>query len=69
MDTLAAEFWRGHCLNIRARGVTESRAVEGGTIRAGFTAGGLMLVVYAMLTHIAASRGLPSPAATPVPPS
>ena len=37
MDTLAGlNFGAVIALNIRARGVTESRAVEGGTIRAGF---------------------------------
>ena len=52
MDTLAGlNFGAVIALNIRARGVTESRAVEGGTIRAGFIAGGLLLVVYAMLGH------------------
>ena len=58
MDTLAGlNFGAGIALNIRARGVTESRAVEGGTIRAGFIAGGLMLVVYAMLGHAGAETG------------
>ena len=58
MDTLAGlNFGAVIALNIRARGVTESRAVEGGTIRAGFIAGGLMLVVYAMLGHAGAETG------------
>ena len=58
MDTLAGlNFGAVIALNIRARGVTESRAVEGGTIRAGFIAGGLLLVVYAMLGHAGAETG------------
>ena len=58
MNTLAGlNFGAVIALNIRARGVTESRAVEGGTIRAGFIAGGLMLVVYAMLGHAGAETG------------
>lgn len=58
MDTLAGlNFGAVIALNIRARGVTESRAVEGGTIRAGFIAGGLLLVVYAMLSHAGAETG------------
>ena len=58
MDTLAGlNFGAVIALNIRARGVTESHAVEGGTIRAGFIAGGLMLVVYAMLGHAGAETG------------
>ena len=52
-----AEFGAVIALNIRARGVTESRAVEGGTIRAGFIAGGLLLAVYAMLSHAGAQTG------------
>ena len=58
MDTLAGlNFGAVIALNIRARGVTESRAVEGGTIRAGFIAGGLLLAVYAMLSHAGAQTG------------
>jgi LIVCS family branched-chain amino acid:cation transporter len=34
-----------------------SHAVEGGTIRAGFIAGGLLLAVYAMLSHAGAQTG------------
>jgi hypothetical protein len=62
MDTLAGlNFGAVIALNIRARGVTESRAVEGGTIRAGFIAGGLLLVVYAMLGHAGALTGAAVP--------
>ena len=62
MDTLAGlNFGAVIALNIRARGVTESRAVESGTIRAGFIAGGLLLVVYAMLTHIGGISGAAFP--------
>ena len=49
MDTLAGlNFGAVIALNIRARGVTESRAVESGTIR---------LAVYAMLSHAGAQTG------------
>ena len=62
MDTLAGlNFGAVIALNIRARGVTESRAVESGTIRAGFIAGGLLLVVYAMLGHAGALTGAAVP--------
>ena len=58
MDTLAGlNFGAVIALNIRARGVTESRAVESGTIRAGLLAGGLLLAVYAMLSHAGAQTG------------
>ena len=59
MDTLAGlNFGAVIALNIRARGVTESRAVEGGTIR---VAGGLLLAVYAMLGHAGALTGAAAP--------
>ena len=48
-------------LNIRARGITEGPAVERGTIRAGFIAGGLLLAVYAMLGHAGAQTGAVHP--------
>ena len=58
MDTLAGlNFGAVIALNIQARGVTESRAVESGTIRAGLLAGGLLLAVYAMLSHAGAQTG------------
>ena len=58
MDTLAGlNFGAVIALNIRDRGVTESRAVESGTIRAGLLAGGLLLAVYAMLSHAGAQTG------------
>ncbi len=70
MDALAAlNFGAVIALNLQAVGITEESAVRRGTIRAGFIAGGMLLVVYAMLTHIGGISGLPSPAATPVPPS
>ena len=53
MDTLAGlNFGAVIALNIRPRGVTESRAVE-----AGLLAGGLLLAVYAMLSHAGAQTG------------
>ena len=58
MDTLAGlNFGAVIALNIRDRGVTESRAVESGTIRAGLLSGGLLLAVYAMLSHAGAQTG------------
>ena len=40
-----------------AVGITEESAVRRGTIRAGFIAGGMLLVVYAMLGHAGAETG------------
>ena len=62
MDTLAGlNFGAVIALNIRARGITEGPAVERGTIRAGFIAGGLLLAVYAMLGHAGAQTGAVHP--------
>ena len=62
MDTLAGlNFGAVIALNIRARGITEGPAVERGTIRAGFIAGGLLLAVYAMLVHAGAQTGAVHP--------
>ena len=62
MDTLAGlNFGAVIALNIQALGVTEPREVERGTIRAGFIAGGMLLVVYAMLTHIGGISGAAFP--------
>ena len=62
MDTLAAlNFGAVIALNIQAQGVTDSKAVEQGTIRAGFLAGGLLLVIYAMLGHVGALTGTAFP--------
>ena len=53
MDALAAlNFGAVIALNLQAVGITEESAVRRGTIRAGLIAGGMLLVVYAMLTHI-----------------
>lgn len=58
MDTIAAlNFGIIIALNIRARGVTEDRQVVRATIRAGWIAGGVLLVVYAALTHVGAVSG------------
>ena len=62
MDTLAGlNFGAVIALNIRARGISDSTAVENGTIRAGFIAGALLLVVYAMLGHAGAETGAVHP--------
>ena len=62
MDTLAGlNFGAVIALNIRALGITEEKAVQGSTIRAGFVAGGLLLAVYAMLGHAGALTGAAVP--------
>lgn len=65
MDTIAAlNFGMVIALNIRARGVVEEGAVVRGTIRAGWIAGALFVVVYGMLAHAGAVSGgaFPAPA-------
>ena len=58
MDALAAlNFGAVIALNIQAVGITEEAAVRRGTIRAGLVAGGMLLVVYAMLGHAGAETG------------
>lgn len=58
MDTIAAlNFGIVIAMNVRARGVTDERAVVRGTIRAGWLAGAVLLAVYAMLAHIGALSG------------
>ena len=58
MDTIAAlVFGIIITLNIRARGVTAEEDVVGYTVGAGWLAGGLLLVVYAMLAHLGALSG------------
>ena len=62
MDTLAGlNFGAVIALNIQALGVTEPHAIEKSTIRAGFLAAGLFVVVYAMLTHIGGIAGAAFP--------
>lgn len=64
MDTIAAlAFGIVIAVNIQARGVREDKAVVKGTIRSGFIAGAMLLVVYAMLAHIGALSGgaVPNP--------
>ena len=62
MDTIAAlNFGAVIALNIRALGVTEDREVVRGTVRAGWIAGGLLLVIYTMLTHVGALSGAAFP--------
>lgn len=58
MDTIAAlNFGIIIALNIRAFGVGEDRLVVRETIKAGWIAGGLLLAVYAALTHVGALSG------------
>ena len=54
MDALAGlNFGAVLALNIQALGVTEENAIRQNTIQASFLAGGLLLVIYAMLGHVA----------------
>lgn len=65
MDTIAAlNFGIIIALNIQNRGVTESRYVVSTTIRAGWIAGAVLLVVYAALAHVGAVSGGAFPGAT-----
>lgn len=62
MDTIAAlNFGAIIALNIRAKGIDEDKQVVRGTIRAGWIAGAMMLVIYAMLAHIGALSGAAFP--------
>lgn len=62
MDALAALiFGAVIALNIKARGITEETAVRRGTIHAGFVAGLMLLIVYAMLGHAGALTGAAAP--------
>lgn len=62
MDTIAAlNFGAIIALNIRAKGIEEEPQVVRGTIRAGWIAGALLLVIYAMLTHVGALAGAAFP--------
>lgn len=51
-------------LNIQALGVTEENAIRQNTIQASFLAGGLLLVIYAMLGHVGALTGAAAPDCT-----
>ena len=65
MDTIAAlNFGIIIALNIKARGVEQEKSVVRGTIRAGWIAGAMLLVIYAMLAHIGAMAGGAFPGAT-----
>ncbi|MEG0310155.1 MAG: branched-chain amino acid transport system II carrier protein [Eubacterium sp.] len=58
MDTIAAlNFGIIIALNIRAKGINEERFIVKETIKAGWIAGALLLMVYAALTHIGALSG------------
>lgn len=58
MDAIAAlVFGIVIAISIRARGVTEEREIVTGTVKAGFLAGALLLVIYAMLAHMGALSG------------
>ncbi len=58
MDTIAAlNFGIIIALNIRALGIKDDKQVVRSTIHAGWIAGGLLLAVYAALTHVGALTG------------
>lgn len=62
MDAIAAlNFGAIIALNVRARGITDDRAVVRGTIHAGFIAGAIFLIIYSMLAHIGALSGAAFP--------
>ena len=62
MDTIAAlNFGAVIALNIRAKGISDDGQVVRGTIRAGWIAGGVLLVIYAMLAHVGALSGAAFP--------
>lgn len=62
MDAIAAlNFGAIIALNIRARGITDDRAVVRGTIHAGLIAGAIFLIIYSMLAHIGALSGAAFP--------
>ena len=62
MDAIAAlNFGAIIALNIRAKGIEDERQVVRGTIRAGWIAGAVLLVIYAMLTHAGALAGAAFP--------
>ena len=65
MDALAGlNFGAVLALNIQALGVTEENAIRQNTIQASFLAGGLLLVIYAMLGHVGALTGAAAPDCT-----
>lgn len=65
MDTIAAlNFGIIIALNIQSRGVREPQAVVAATIRAGWLAGAVLLVVYAALAHVGAVSGGAFPGAS-----
>ena len=58
-EDLKRRYLPGLCAGttVGALGITEPKAVRQGTIRAGILAGGLLLVIYAMLAHVGALTG------------
>lgn len=58
MDAIAAlNFGFVIALSIGAKGVKEERAVVGETVRAGWLAGGLLLLIYCALAHVGGVAG------------
>lgn len=65
MDAIAAlVFGITIAIAIRARGVSDEREIVSGTVRAGWIAGALLLIIYAMLAHMGALSGSRFPGAT-----
>ena len=65
MDTIAAlNFGIVIALNIQNRGITEEKSVVRTTIRAGWIAGSILLLVYAILAHVGAISGGSFPGAS-----
>ena len=58
MDTIAAlNFGIVIALAIKTKGVKEEKAVVSTSIKAGFIAGGLLVLIYAALAHLGATSG------------
>lgn len=58
MDTIAAlNFGIVITINIQAKGVTDKRSVMASTVRAGWIAGGVLLLVYLSLAYVGALAG------------
>ena len=59
MDTIAAlNFGIVIAVAVKSRGVKDNKVVVSSSIKAGFGAGTLLIVIYSMLCHLGASSGL-----------
>ena len=58
MDTIAAlNFGIVIAFAIKSKGISEEKNVMSATIKAGFIAGALLVIIYAVLTHLGAASG------------